>query len=177
MKTIETVVYSFNELSKEAQKKAISDYVSDMDYPFLSDCMNERLHELLQENKIKDKNDTSKPGTKPTQVYFSLLYCQGDGAMFEGNFTWRKYNISIKQSGRYYHYNSKDIIMANQKHGDVSDESELYQKFNNLYVKICKELEQYGYDFIKNEQSEENVIETFEENDYTFTKDGIMKNY
>ena len=35
MKTIETVVYNFDELTKEAKEKAIQKYYENEDYPFL----------------------------------------------------------------------------------------------------------------------------------------------
>lgn len=131
MKTItrEYQLYTFDELSQEAKDKARAKYNENNEYYFLGDNMAERLHELLEENKIKDLNDTSKAGTKPTPVFYSLSYSQGDGAMFEGNF-----------------------------------------------VKICKELERYGYSLIEEEDSEESFADTCEANGYTFLSDGKMMN-
>lgn len=182
MKTITRTykLYTFEELSQEAKDKAREDFNKDNDYPFLSDDMAERLHELLEENKIKDTNDTSMPGTKPTPVLYSLSYSQGDGAMFEGTFEWQKYTIYIKQSGHYYHSNSKimEIHETDNLGIDIGDDYEpkVYAKFEAIYQKICKELEQYGYSQMEWQDSEEYFRDTCESNEYTFLENGTMFN-
>jgi hypothetical protein len=173
-------VYTFDELSQEAKDKARNNYNADNEYMFLSDCMNERLHELLEENNIKDINDTSKPGTKPTQVMYSLSNSQGDGAMFTGEFEWGKYTVYIKHSGHYYHSNSKFIeIHETENLGfDIGKDYEpkVYKEFEELYQKICTELEKYGYNYIEYEDSEESFRELCESNEYTFLENGNMFN-
>lgn len=176
MKKKTITLYSFDELSEEAQKKAHKDWIENNDYTWLSDCMNERLHEILEENGIKDLNDTSKPGTKPTPVLYSLSNSQGDGVMFEGKFEWKKYQVIIKHSGRYYHSNSKTIEIT---YGDdIANEAneKVYKEFETIYQKICKNLEQYGYDWVEEEDSLERFQESCEVNEYTFTSDGKMEN-
>lgn len=172
-KTID--LYKLEELSKEAQKKAHSKWVENNDYHFLSDYLAERLHELLEENNIKDTNDTSKPGTKPTPVFYSLSYSQGDGAMFEGDFEWDDYRVNIQHAGHYYHYNSK-IINIESIETDEEASEKVHADFDEIYIKICKELERYGYDFIEQEDSFENFQEMCEANEYTFLENGIMEN-
>lgn len=186
MKTIqkEYTLYTFDELSQEAKDKARQKHNENNDYYFLEDCMNERLHELLQENFIKDMNDTSKAGTKPTQVQYSLSYCQGDGAMFTGDFILKdyinknkdggNYIAHIKHSGRYYHSNSKTIDIRDEEDNEAP--KEIYDAFEVTYQKICKELERYGYNFIEYEDSEESFRENCEANEYTFLSDGTMMN-
>lgn len=173
-------VYTFEELSQEAKDKARNDFIVQNEYYFLSDCMNNRLHEILEENGIKDLNDTSKTGITPTQVLYSLSHSQGDGAMFVGIFEWKKYIIYIKHIGQYYHFNSKFLeIQETENPGfDIGDdyEPEVYKEFDELYIKICKELEQYGYNFIEYEDSEENFTELCETNEYTFLESGEMFN-
>lgn len=181
MKTItkEYNLYNYDELSKEAQKRALNDYTRGNDYVFLSDCMNERLHELLEENNIKDTNDTSKPGTRPTEVMYSLSYCQGDGCMFQGVFQWKDYTVTIEHSGHYYHSNSKTIEISKNWDVDYDNEyvgEEVENEFNGIYQDICKQLEKFGYDFIEYENSEENFIEMCECNEWTFLSDGKMMN-
>ena len=170
-------VYTVNELTPEAQKKAHDKWIEGNDYVFLSDCMNERLHELLGENKIKDLNDTSKPGTKPTQVQYCLSNCQGDGAMFAGDFEWNGYSVHIKHSGRYTHSNSKTIeIVKDENDLSMDADDNIYKEFEVIYQAICKELEQYGYNWIKQEDSLESFIEACEANEYTFRINGVMEN-
>lgn len=175
MKTKIITLYSFNELSKEAQEKAHNKWIESNDYYYLPDALNARLHELLEENKIKDLNDTSKPGTEPTQVMYSLSFSQGDGCMFEGNFEWNGYTITIKHSGNYCHSNSKIIDIMDEE-GNQPETDEPYNVFETVYQDICKKLEIYGYAFIGNEDSLEHFKEMCEENDYTFLENGVMEN-
>jgi hypothetical protein len=179
MKTKTINIYTIDELNQKAQEKALSNYIENNDYQFLSEDLNERLHELLEENNIKDLNDTSKAGTKPTPVYYSLSYSQGDGACFEGSFEWKGYNITIKQSGRYYHSNSKDIDfnidMETYQDAETLEKDE--EEFETIYQKICKTLEKYGYDFIEYQDSMENFKENCNTNEWTFLADGTLENY
>lgn len=177
MKIIEIKLFSYDELSKQAKEKALVEWIDGNDYPFLSDNLNEKLHELLLENGIHDLNDTSKPGTKPTQVLYSLNYSQGDGAMFEGKYLWREYLVKIKHSDHYYHSNSKTIEITKLVDGQEIEADEITaQEFENIYQKICKALEEFGYEEIESEDSEEAFIETCEANEYTFEENGKMHN-
>ena len=165
--TKEYKVYTIDELSKEAKEKARQAFYEDDNFDFLLDDMYYKLDELLKENKIT-YNDTPK-------IYYSLSYCQGDGAMFEGTFFWKKYVINIKQSGHYYHYNSKEIDIMDEDTGDINNKDD--KKFNDIYVSICKQMEKYGYDCIETYQSEENFIDMCKANDYNFLESGKMVNY
>lgn len=182
MKTITHTynVYTIDELPPEAQEKAHQAWASNNDYYFLEDFLNERLHELLKEKDIIDTNDTSKAGTKPTAVIYSLSYCQGDGAMFEGNFIYthkgKKYVITVKHSGHYYHYNSKNFYTHDEEGEGVEEWEEVEKAFDIDYVDICKQLECAGYDFIEYEDSMECFKEACEANEYTFTIEGVMDN-
>lgn len=182
MKTKTVNIYTFEELSKEAKEKAISMYIQNNDYYFLSDILEERLQELLKENSIEDLNDTSKAGTKKTRVYYSLLCYQGDGAMFEGSFLFKfkdiEYIASVKHSGHYYHYNSKNIDITRNDNEDIEENyTDIEKYFNNIYIDICKQLEKEGYSFIENEDNEDNednIKENFEQNNYYFLENGDM---
>ncbi len=171
MKTIKLKLYSIKELSEEAREKAREEYNSHNDYTFLGNDLEYKLVELLKENKIKSDN---------VQVKYSLSYSQGDGVMFYGELTWKKYTIFITHSGPYSHSNSKFIEIHETKNLgiDIGDdyESKVYKDFENIYQKICKELETYGYDCIETEDSMENFIDICESNDYTFEANGVMRN-
>lgn len=173
-------VEELKEANPEGYAKAHAKYKEGNDYMFMEDCLSERLHELLDEKGIVDTNDTSKSGTKPTRVMYSLGYCQGDGAMFEGDFIFthkgKKYVITVKHSGHYYHSNSKDFYTHDEEGEEVDEWEEVEHSFNVEYKEVCKELEIYGYDFMEYEDSEENFIEMCEANEYTFTLDGRMEN-
>lgn len=184
--TKEYEVFSFDELSKEAKEKALNKYRDNNDYYFLSDDLNERLYELLVEKGITDLNETSKPGTKPTQVQYSLSNCQGDGCMFEGSFQfstehekvggqWKKYIAHVKHAGHYYHSNSKTMDIVDEDDNEADEV--VYTEFNTIYKDICNQLEKDGYAFIDHEDSEECFAELCEANEYTFLSDGTMVNY
>lgn len=173
-------VYKLEEITPEAQEKARAKWSEKNDYYFLSDYLNEKLHELLEEKGIKDLNDTSKAGTRPTQVIYSLGYSQGDGCMFEGDYIYthkdKKYVITVKQSGRYTHYNSKTFYTHNEEGEEVDNWEEVEDAFNADYKDICKELERQGYNFIEYEDSMESFQEACDANEYTFLEDGTMFN-
>jgi hypothetical protein len=166
MKTINLNLYSYKDLSKESQEKALSKWNEHNDMPFLEESMSEYLKELLKENKIEGE----------PKVMYSLSYCQGDGAMFEGNFTWKGQSITITQSGRYYHSKSKIILMNDEKTMEESSDK-LQQQFESLYQEICKELENHGYSIVEYELSEVAFANTCEANEYTFEANGVMRNY
>lgn len=163
--TTTTTVYKFDELSDEAKEKALQEHTENNYMPFLSADMNERLHELLGENKLKYDEQP--------EVLYSLSYSQGDGAMFEGTVYYKAWRVDISHSGHYYHENSKDLDITSVKTGNDAPDK-VYSEFNELYVSICKELEQYGYDQIEWQNSEEYFAEMCEANEYEFTKDGVM---
>lgn len=163
MKTIETKVYTIDELSDKAKEKAREWYKSGDDMPFLSEYLSEKLAELLKENGITYR-DIPK-------VFYSLSYCQGDGAMFEGVVFWGDYTAKIKQSGHYYHYNSKAIdLLISDGYDEAPDDKQ--KEFNEIYIDICRTLEKAGYAYIDDENSNENVDENIRANEYTFTESG-----
>ena len=168
--TKEYTLFTFDELSQEAKDKARTNFNADNDYMFLEGHITNLLGEQLDEYKITKTTDP--------KVYYSLSHCQGDGAMFEGTFSWNDYIVKIKHSGHYYHSNSKNIeIYDTADTGEeVSAGEEVYKTFEAIYKKICKYLEQQGYDFIEYEDSEENFQRLCEANEYTFLKDGTMFN-
>lgn len=162
-------VYTFDELSKEAQAVAIenrrnaeAEYI----YEWLGDDLQYKLEELLKENGISY--------TEPPKIYYSLGYSQGDGAMFEGTVTRKGYTYTIKQSGNYYHYNSKNIDIERNNGNNIPLKSyqKLHDAFDAIYVDICKELERYGYDCIETNQSDKNITEQIQSGNYEFYADG-----
>lgn len=167
MREITYKVYLFDELPKESQQKAIEKWRQDDDLPFLHEDMEYKLTELLQENKIK---------TTDHKVYYSLSYCQGDGAMFEMQGTWnyygKKYYLMIKHYGHYNHKYER-IIEMQEVDGTMANEK-AEKKFTAIYENICDELKKYGYDCIEYQQSDECITETLKANDYEFTLNGSI---
>lgn len=161
-------VYKFDELTKEAQERALDYFRESEDFPFLEESMQYKLEQLLEQSKIRyDETPT---------VQYSLSWSQGDGAMFYGRVYWRQYTIDIEHSGRYYHYNSKtfDINLTNGNNISGKVYERVEQEFNELYVDICHELERYGYAEIDYILSEESIKELIDANEYEFTEDGRL---
>lgn len=163
MKEIKIQVYEFDELSEAAKEKARDWWKERDDMPMLADYMSEELVQLLKKYRIKYD--------ELPRVFYSLSYSQGDGAMFEGRVQWKKYTAKIKHSGNYYHYNSKNIDLF-RADGEYANNTDDYDAFNELYVKICRELERAGYAYIEGERENDTVDENIRANEYTFTKDG-----
>lgn len=177
MKTIKLDLFSYGELSKEAQEKALKDYNSGdtVDIYGLQADLDNRIEELLEEHKIKPIRDLKGYDTKYANVLWSLGHCQGDGVMFEGVFSWNGYTVTIRQSGNYSHSHSKTIEITDEE-GNTVDTEEPYTAFETIYQKICKELEIYGYECIEYQESEEYFKNICEANDYYFEADGTMNN-
>jgi hypothetical protein len=157
-------IYTFDELDEKAKEKAREWFRVGNDYPSLHEDLTEKANELLKDAKIKADD---------IKVYYSLSYCQGDGAMIEMSGTWGKFNFKVKQSGHYYHHNSKNIELWVET-GELSldaDESD-YNAFNDLYVDICLKLAKYGYNHIDSENEDKNIEENIIANEYTFLADG-----
>ena len=170
MKTIKLKIYKFSELSKEAQEKAIQEHADNEQFQLLSWDMQDKLNELLEDNKIDGE------GT----VQYSLGHCQGDGAMFHGNFFWNGHSINIKQSGRYSHSNSKEIDIVDSSKNDAPDaDEEIYKEFEELYQTICKQLEEFGYARIEDALDEGNIRLYLEDeaNGNEYLEDGSISNF
>lgn len=174
MKTKTISLYEHSELSKEAFKKAYENWRdNDFDDYGLRVYLDNLVQELLEKNNIKPAEDTEY-----AKVYYSLSNCQGDGAIFEGTFDWKKYRVYIKHSGRYYHSHSASIELQEVDnlgfHMDEEDKD--VKSFDVIYQAICKELESAGYAYIEDMQSEAAFIESCNANEYTFRENGIMEN-
>lgn len=116
------------------------------EYEFLQEVLRQFIENKLKENDIKTDEEI-----KP---FYSLTYCQGDGVMFEGVFKFKGCTFYVKHSGRYYHYNSKEIVGETAEGEETTAEQD--EEFNEVYVDICREAEKQGYKFI--EQDDENNI-------------------
>ena len=155
-------IYTFDELDEKGKEKARDWYRQGNDYPFLSEDMEEKARQLLEEEGII---------TDDIKVFYSLSYCQGDGAMIEIKGTWKTYDVRVTQSGMYYHYNSKDIYLQDSETGEDVEES-IEDEFNQVYIDICQKLEKHGYQHMEHDDSDENVEEIILANEYTFLSDG-----
>lgn len=150
------------------------------------DFLEEYLHEILK-GEIEQEADIKELEIK--NIYYSLSYSQGDGACFEATFYYRGILTKVSHTGIYYHYNSKKIEVLDYDEKLNQEEINQYEEeINEIYVKICRYLEQQGYNYIEEEQKyqldKENLRRVFDDlniNDYELydldieTKKDIIK--
>ncbi len=148
-------------MSKEAKERAKKDGYKNEPYDFLTDDLTEQLKELLKENGI-----IGEP-----KLYYSLSYCQGDGACFAGDFKWKSNNISIIHRGNYYHSNSVEITVTDENDNELDN-----NEFKVMYQKICCRIEKSGYSILEYRMSDDEFQELCDSNGYTFFKDGKKSN-
>lgn len=157
-------VYTYDELNETAKENALNNYRESNDYPFLSEDIQEYINQELEKHNIKNVFDDLK-------VYYSLSYSQGDGVVFEGTFKSGDNTFKVKQTGHYTHEYSKTIEGFKTENGEDTTAKE-DADFNSLFIDICKDAKKYGYSLIEFEDSEENIKDIFESNDYKFLENG-----
>lgn len=190
MRTVRTKVYSFNELSKEAQQKAIEQF-RDRERVYL-DFFNDDAIEQINDAGFYDD----------VKLQYSLSYCQGDGLSFScKRIEWKAIeplftevlgqgkeksaklifeHCSFLCTGNDWHYcfaSKSDIDFClenyNREYKNINEVvGNVLTKIENKYLELCKKLENQGYSEIEYQQSDEAIKETILANDYEFTKDG-----
>jgi hypothetical protein len=170
MKTIETVVYNFDELTKEAKEKAIQKYYENEDYSFLPDDLMRQFKYLAEENGITYAD---------IRLLYSLSYSQGDGLCFTGTIRKNGINLFLTHNWRYYYAKSVHMVFTEDESGEEvePETNELAFDLQTLYLDICSILEKLGYGILEYRMDNEEFLEMCEANDYTFLPDGTMKNY
>jgi len=192
MRTVRTKVYSFNELSNEAQQKAIEKYRngSEIYLDFFNDAAIEQINNSGFYDDIK--------------LQYSLGYSQGDGLSFScKRIEWKTIEplftevlgqgkektaklifeycsfICKGNDGRYCFASKNDIDFTfenyNREYQNIKEVvGNVLTKIENKYLELCKQLEKQGYSEIEYQQSDEAIKETILANDYEFTKDGTQ---
>jgi hypothetical protein len=193
MRTIETEVYEFHELSKDAKKNAINYFRENME--IYLDFFNEDCVYYAKERGFED-----------IELQYSLGYCQGDGLSFsaqeytmleelylhelgEGKEKTAKLladNTFFKCTGNEGHYcfassSDIDIWIENYTSSINTDCENINEVVNNvllkleqIYCDVCDELETRGYNEIEYQESDECIIMDIEANEYEFTKEGKL---
>ena len=188
-----TDVYKFDELPEESKQFAIEKFrENNLDYEWY-------------EFTYEDARECGKQiGIDIDKIYFSGFWSQGDGACFEGSYSYAKRGLqaikyhapketelhrialelqkiqrknfyrleaSVKHSGHYYHEMCTDITVDENYYGNyIGGEAEeiVIELLRDFMCWIYKSLEN-EYDYL---QSDEQIIETIECNEYNFTLDG-----
>lgn len=176
MKTYEITRYAFNELSSQAQERAIEKIreSESENYPqeLLSEIMNQQASYLLAghyDGLAKDLN-----------LYYDLSHSQGSGVAFSGeifkeqapNLTLPEncYRVVIKHSGRYYHEYSFDIELYDIDYEEIEESESVLEQLRD----ICRQLERYGYKWEENYFSDTNMKELAENMGEVFTEAGLI---
>ena len=202
MKTIEVKLMKFDELSKEAQEKAIEknrDFNIDND--FWSECVKENWEEKLE-----------KLGYENIRILYSGFYSQGDGACFTAGVDVTKWikahkaskryrkilqhvknegtaSVSITHNAHYYYSTSTSIDETLADYEETKDEFkkaiekasgiDLETQWEKFLIDISDEKEELGNKIYNDLQTEYEYLtsngaikEALEGNDYDFDEDG-----
>lgn len=185
MKTKTITLYSFKELSREAQKKALEKY-RDINTP-------DFWHDYI----IDDEKETlATQGFEDAKIYYTGFWSQGDGASFEATLNWPKYYATLpkalqekwkgytgekeivggitKRSYQYEHEYTMGVSLECNDNSNAPDglEDRVLQDAREEAKRIYKRL-QKEYEYLT---SDEMIIEAFEANGYTFREDGTLEN-
>lgn len=155
-------VYNYDELDENIKEDLLR---KENEYQFETYCdlfleedMSEKAIELLQKY-FGDKATFNR-------VYYSLSYCQGDGAMIEFDLYYYGKFVKVRQSGHYYHSRAFTIddITTYSEYLTDKQEKQLYEKI----VKMNEELEKYGWELVDtdNHNFDETSLENLREHKY-----------
>jgi hypothetical protein len=194
MRTIETNIYKYNELSNKAKEKAREWYLS-VDHNNGSECIIDDAKEIA-----------SIIGIEIDKIYYTGFSNQGDGACFTGYYKYSEgglkalkehaaidkelyrigqalqdiqnknfYGLSckIEHKGNYYHENTM-CIEGTDSNIPLSDES--YNEAEENISKALKDFARWVYSNLEKQNDYNNLESTIEENiicnDYEFTSEG-----
>tara|TARA_R110001632_G_scaffold70752_1_gene164621 strand:- start:11022 stop:11612 length:591 start_codon:yes stop_codon:yes gene_type:complete len=193
MRTITTTktVFTFDELSEEAKETAIEkNYDINTDYEW---------HEFIYEDA---KTIGELMGINIDRIYFSGFASQGDGACFEGSYSYEKGSVkSVTEHApkdQELHRIAQELQQLQQKHfygltahvkqsghychancTQINVDSEYTptnEDFEDEIQELLKDYMNWIYSQLEKEYdyqtSEEAIKETIEANEYEFTEDG-----
>lgn len=178
MRTIQTEVYKFSELSETAQHSAHENWVAS-DCPVDLDSTVDELTELLE-----------NIGFSSVKIYYSGFYGQGDGASFTGQYSYRKGFLKAVKSewGSTELHAILDQLQAVQKDDNYRLESDIYQRGSyaydtmddnndNLLIYVWRDLAKWMYGALEKEYEYQTSLEYFHEtaevNEWEFTDKGV----
>ena len=163
MNMLKKIVF-YDDLNDEAKEKAMEWFRDNEDFPFLEDDMTEFV-----------KTELGEAGyiVEDLRVFYSLGYCQGDGASFTATLikNGETYEVNRNDS-RYNHEMTINEVYHETDEGEETDEAEKLEEMRT----IARRAEKYGYDIIEYTLSYDSVEDSIRINEYTFTTDGERMN-
>lgn len=203
-KTREVKVYQFEELSKDAQKKALDNFrdinvdFDDWSYPILKD-------EEGWEDKLK------KQGWGEVEISFSGFWSQGDGASFVTKHIDvkklmkhygldKKYPLAFEHADQlsgyvnrdthhYVHEKSTSVSintddMSSDEYDALKDKKKFDEEVSSveddleqIKIKLSREIYKDLEKYYESLTSDESVKDTIEANEYEFLEDGRRPNF
>lgn len=191
MRTVRLKVYKFEELTEGSKQVAIQDQRND---PFNAPL------DFFNDNAIEQINGAGFKGK--VNLSYSLSYCQGDGLSFSCDYFDKLNDLFIEvlgpgkqktidciinncsftnegNSGRYSYASKNDIRFELDDYSGKNYlihclVSKIETKIQNLYLRLCKDLEDQGYAEISYYDSDECISENLIENDYDFLESGKL---
>lgn len=182
-------VYNFNELSQVAKETAINNFKNN--YEINLDFFNDEAKEIISERGFKGN----------ILLQYSLSNSQGDGLSFGCDYfdSQKLHEIFIEvlgsgkdktietilnnsyfklngNSGRYCYANIGDLEYIFDDNINTPNIEEVVGKVEaklvEIYLKLCSELENIGYNEIEYQYSNEYISEILEINEYEFLENG-----
>jgi hypothetical protein len=182
-------VYNFNELSQEAKQTAINNFRDN--YEINLDFFNDEAKEIISERGFKGN----------IKLQYSLSNSQGDGLSFGCDYfdSQKLHEIFVEvlgsgkdktietiinecsfsligNNGRYCyaHENDLDFCFTYNIYAPNIEEvvGKVKEKLTEIYLDLCKELENIGYNEIEYQYSDEYISEILEINEYEFLENG-----
>jgi hypothetical protein len=188
MKTIRIKVYKFNELSQDAQNKAI-DKLRDINVDFdWWEPIIEGFDEILHHQGFED-----------AEIYFSGFYSQGDGLCFDAKINLDKFELTNQEkrisklinnnyidnfyiaknsySNHYSHEKTRYIDYYEITHENINKAlNSISTHLESKRLEYCKKFYSQLEEYYNELRSDEAIIETIEANDYDFLANGELFN-
>ena len=186
-------IFIFDELSQEAQEKAIE---------YFRNCKQQDgdLLMFFSDNVVEQLKEK---GWNDVKLQYSLSCCQGDGLSFSGKLNLRwfleneyshklpKYKInaiceyiySVHSKGNtgHYCYASENHIEYDENYQDNIERKNLDKLWQDVlseikisYMALCRKFEKQGYDEIDYQLSDECIKEDIQANEYEFLENGKL---
>ena len=164
----EIALYSFDELDEETKEKLIKEDMELQREFYIEDC----LYEYLEEEATSLLNSHFE-NVKELKLLYDFSCSQGSGLLTEFTFTFKDELIKVKQNPNNHWYTyASNFILDFEDEESISDEEE--QELRNKIIKVNKELEHIGYDFINDDDFYRECSTLYLEDEKLFFKDGTI---